>query len=252
MTSNKNLMKMLASLCLISSLAILQSTILHSIVTSDTSNTNAKSSENEDTLRVKRDNEITAENIVKSNEETSLVLVKWFKSVIDGNLVLKTGPLNVEKAGTQNQEGKNTIDKPTKNFFEDCANDAFYNMSDTIIMNDKGQFEGQGKIIYDRKAMCRRLHQIHSIEGNFKQGHPLGAAKITYRDGGHSNANFDQQGVLHGLFVRFWCKFGTCNEFELEAWRKPRHLKEISIYNKGMYVLSKCLLTSKAFKMGIF
>ena len=238
MTSNKNLMKMLASLCLISSLAILQSTILHSIVTSDTSNTNAKPSENEDTLRVKRDNEITAENIVKSNEETSLVLVKWFKSVIDGNLVLKTGPPNLEKAGTQNQDGKNAIDKPTKNFFEDCANDHFYNISDTIIWNDKGQFEGQGKIIYDRKAMCRRLHQIHSIEGNFKQGHPFGEAKITYRDGGHSKANFDQQGVLHGLFVRFWCKFGTCNEFELEAWRKPRHLKEISIYNKGMNLVS--------------
>ena len=237
MTSNKNLMKMLASLCLISSLAILQSTILHSIVTSDPSNTNAKSSsESEDTLRVKRDNEITTsiENIVKSNEETSLVLVKWFKSVIDGNLVLKISP-NVE-AGTQNQnqEGKNTIDKPTKNFFEDCTNDAFYNMSDTITWNDKGQFEGQGKIIYDRKAMCRNLHQIHSIEGHFKQGHPFGEAKITYRDGGHSKAKFDQQGVLHGLFIRFWCKFGTCNEFELEAWRKPRHLKEISIYNKGM------------------
>ena len=83
-------MKMLASLCLILSLAILHSTILHSVVTSD-SNNNTKSSKSEDTLRMKRDTEIT-ENIVKSKEETSLVLVKWFKSIADGDLVLKTDP----------------------------------------------------------------------------------------------------------------------------------------------------------------
>ena len=217
---------MLASLCLILSLAILHSTILHSVVTSDTNN-NTQSSKSEDTLRMKRDTEIT-ENIVKSKEETSLVLVKWFKSVVDGDLVLKTDP-NVE--GTQHQD-KNNV-KPTKNFFEDCADDGFYNMSDSIVWNDKGQYEGQGKIIYDRKGMCHRLHQIHSIEGNFKQGHPFGEAKITYRDGGHSKAKFDQQGVLDGLFVQFWCRFGTCNEFELEAWNKPRYLKEISVYKKG-------------------
>ena len=213
---------MLASLCLILSLAILHSTILHSVVTSD-SNNNTKSSKSEDTLRMKRDTEIT-ENIVKSKEETRLVLVKWFKSVADGDLVLKTGP-NVEE--TQNQD-KNNIE-PTKNFFEDCADDGFNNMSESIVWNHKGQ----GKIIYDRKSMCHRLHQIHSIEGNFKQGHPFGEAKITYRDGGHSKARFDQQGVLDGLFVRFWCRFGTCNEFEVEAWNKPRYLKEISVYKKG-------------------
>ena len=63
-----------------------------------------------------------------------------------------------------------------------------------------------------------------------------GEATIMYRDGSHSKANFDNQGVLDGLNVRFWCKFGACNEFELEAWRKPRHIKEISIYNKGKYL----------------
>ena len=98
---------MLASLCLILSLAILHSTILHSVVTSD-SNNNTKSSKSEDTLRMKRNTEIS-ENIVKSKEETRLVLVKWFKSVLDGDLVLKTDP-NVE--GTQHQD-KNNV-KPTK------------------------------------------------------------------------------------------------------------------------------------------
>ena len=75
---------------------------------------------------------------------------------------------------------------------EDCANDGFYNISDSLTLNGKGQFEGQGKIIYDRKAMCRRLHQIHSIEGNFLKGHPVGPATITYRDGSHSKAKFDK------------------------------------------------------------
>jgi len=216
-------MKMLVFLCLISSLAILQSTILHSVNVKSETNESEKDI-SEEFLRVKRNSAIV-KNIVKSDEDPSLILVKWFKSVIDGNLELKP----------ENSELNNNIikNKPAKNFFEDCANDGYFNISDTLVINEKGQYEGQGKMIYDRKALCRMLHQIHSIEGKIVKGHPYGEATIMYRDGSHSNANFDNQGVLDGLNVRFWCKFGACNEFELEAWRKPRHLKEISTYNKG-------------------
>ena len=39
---------------------------------------------------------------------------------------------------------------------------------------------------------------------------------------------------MNGLFIRYQCKFGPCDQFELEAWRKSNHLKEISIYKNGI------------------
>ena len=75
-------------------------------------------------------------NIVKSDEDPSLKLVQWFKSVIDGNLILKP-----EKSGLNEDKNEN---KPAKNFFEDCANDRFFNISNTLTLNEKGQYEGQG------------------------------------------------------------------------------------------------------------
>ena len=127
----------------------------------------------EDILRVKRNSAIV-KNIVKTGEDPSLRLVQWFKSVIDGNLILKP-----EKSELNEDKNEN---KPAKNFFEDCANDGFFNISDTLTLNEKGQYEGQGKIIYDRKAMCRMLHQIHSIEGKFIKGHPYGKSDCSCAD----------------------------------------------------------------------
>ena len=95
MTSNKNLMKMLVSLCLISSLAVLHSTILNSVVTLPVQDTY----KSEDTLRVKRH---IVKNIVKNDENPSMVLVKWFKSIIDEKIVLKPvdSKSSIEKQGT--------------------------------------------------------------------------------------------------------------------------------------------------------
>ena len=60
-----------------------------------------------------------------------------------------------------------------------------------------------------------------------------GWAQIQYSDGSFAQAHFTS-GILNGLFLRYQCKFGACDQFELEAWRKPNHLKEISIYKNGI------------------
>ena len=97
MTSNKNLMKMLVSLCLISSLAVLHSTILNSMVQPVVPPGDSYNSE-ADTIRIKRH---TMKNIVKSDENPTMVLVKWFKSIIDEKVVLRPDNLKstIEKQG---------------------------------------------------------------------------------------------------------------------------------------------------------
>ena len=50
-------------------------------------------------------------------------------------------------------------------------------------------------------------------------------------DGGYSIATFNN-GVLQGPYIRYQCKYGTC-DFTDQALNEPKHLKEIAVYNKG-------------------
>ena len=73
---------------------------------------------------------------------------------------------------------------------------------------------------------------IRSIKSNFKYGKPNGKTIITYVDGSFSKVNFED-GVLKGPLIKYWCRFGSCDLMDLEAWRVPKHLQEISFYEKG-------------------
>ena len=60
-----------------------------------------------------------------------------------------------------------------------------------------------------------------------------GFCQINYRDGSWAKANFTH-GILHGLFVRYQCQFGACDQFDSgHAWSQPRYLKEISVFVNG-------------------
>lgn len=135
-------------------------------------------------------------------------LVEWFKSVIKGHVEINPKETN--------------LDKIFFNEFDECKRTQLVNLT----LSNSGQVEGDGKIFFDEKC------KITSINGKFKNGMLHGKIRIDYQDGTFSRANFDQ-GALHGLFVHFWCKFGSCTQFDLEAWRKAKHLHEICVYNQG-------------------
>ena len=113
----------------------------------------------------------------------------------------------------------------------ECAKDELISKEALNI----GQIEGRDKVTFDDKAICRNVLKIESLEGDFIKGQPNGPIKLSFLDGSFAKANF-KHGVLHGLYVGYWCKFGPCDLLELEAWRKPRHLREISVYHKGQRV----------------
>ena len=208
MRGNKKLMKMMLSISLLSFVMAIFHTVL-------LANRDSEVHEDPDALRFKRG----IKSKIKMYENPSLELIKWFRSVV------------ADEAIVDFDDKPNDSNEPAY-LLEDCANDNLYNYSDTLKKNEKGQFEGHGKIIYDRKALCRNLHQIHSIEGFFVKGQPHGKAQIIYRDRTISKVNF-VDGVLNGLYVHFWCKFGSCDHFDLESWRKAKHFKRIAVYKKG-------------------
>ena len=60
-----------------------------------------------------------------------------------------------------------------------------------------------------------------------------GWCRIDYKDGSYAQAKF-RHGVLHGLFLRFQCKFGACNLYDSDHdWSQAQYLKEISVFVNG-------------------
>jgi len=61
-----------------------------------------------------------------------------------------------------------------------------------------------------------------------------GGCRINYKDGSFAQANF-KHGILHGLFLRFQCKFGACNLYDSgHEWSQAQYLKEISVFVNGL------------------
>lgn len=152
-------------------------------------------------------------------DEPGLKLVQWFKSIVDDSFELQT---------LMNEDFK----AASKSFFDDCNQDKFVNTSLGLSLNNEGQIEGQGIAEYKSDAKCRQRHGISFVNGKFINGALHGRVIFNFTDGSYSRAHF-KHGLLDGLYVHFSCKFGPCDQFELEAWRKPRHLHKVSVFKKG-------------------
>ena len=195
---NVQLLKMLASLCLISTLAILHSysQLSHDIVVL----------EEPTRLKVKRD--------IKSIEEPKTKLVNWFRNVIN-NPDLAFDEYN---AG-QDQKTHHIMDQVR--WLDKC------NIAKESVKSHTTHF--------DENNFCRKVLNIQSIQSDFIEGQPNGTSIITYNDGSYAKANF-RDGILQGYLTKFWCRFGNCDLFEMKSWRIPRHLQEISYYDNGIRV----------------
>ena len=86
---------------------------------------------------------------------------------------------------------------------------------------------GRGWVEFLPESLCQKSFGVARAEGEFVDGKLDGEATITFVDDSFLVGNF-RRGVLHGLARAFWCRFGSCDFFELRTWSEPRHLKEVS------------------------
>ncbi len=199
-------MKMLVALCLISTLAILHAT--------SNVQESAQSNSEHQLKRVNRD----------IQGDSSLALVKWFKSVREGQWFDSNQVKVFDDVG------------PTKFHLKDCLEDGkYFNISHGLKYYKDHLIEGQGLVTFEPDSACPRDLKIVSVQGHFIDGNPDGLAIINFDDGSFAKATFNH-GSLDGLYVKYGCKFGPCDFFELEAWRQAKHLKEIAVYSRGYKV----------------
>jgi len=200
---NSQLMKMLAALSLISTLAILHAT-------SNLSPENVS----EMPLRIKR-------NIKSIEDKPRLKLIKWFKSVRE----------NSDKVLHLNLTNFQLTKKPPKFLLKLCVSDKPANVTEGLEFNNN-QLEGEGIVSYEEDSNCAKELNIQSVKSNFVNGQANGPSLIIYSDGSYAKANFEN-GALNGYFIKHWCRFGSCDLLDLEAWRVPKFLKEISYFHNG-------------------
>ena len=203
---NSQLMKMLAALSLISTLAILHAT-------SNLSPENVS----EMPLRIKR-------NIKSIEDKPRLKLIKWFKSVRE----------NSDKVLHLNLTNFQLTKKPPKFLLKLCVRDKPANVTEGLEVKNN-LLEGEGIVSYEEDSNCAKQLNIQSVKSNFVNGQANGPSLIIYSDGSYAKANFEN-GALNGYFIKHWCRFGSCDLLDLEAWRVPKFLKEISYFHKGQKI----------------
>ena len=200
---NAQLMKMLAAISLISTLAILHAT-------SKLSPENVS----ELPLRAKR-------NIKSIEDKPRLKLIKWFKNVRESS----------DKVLQHNMTNFELNEKPPKFLIKLCFIDKPANITEGLEIKNN-QLEGEGIVSYEEDSNCAKYLSIQSVKSTFVNGQANGPSLIIYSDGSYAKANF-KNGVLCGYFIKYWCRFGSCDLLELEAWRVPKFLKEISYFHNG-------------------
>jgi hypothetical protein len=139
-------------------------------------------------------------------------LVKWFRSMVNPN--------------TEEPIDAHTVIKKGHILLDQCVKDKYSKLSSDLSHNSNGQIFGNGKAVFETDSFCYKTLQIDGIESHFQNGRPTGKTTIFFVDGSFAKTHF-VNGLLNGLYRRFWCKFGPCDHFDLEAWRKPKHLREV-------------------------
>ena len=215
---NVQLLKMLASLCLISTLAILHSyshLSSHDMVAHEESY-GSREQEQASRFKVKRD--------IKSIEEPKTKLVKWFRNVIN----------NPDLAFEEYTNAGEEDHKAQRPLVSDDMRDQVRWLDKCNIAIENANFHNT-TVNFDENNFCRKVLKIQSIQSDFIEGQPNGKSIITYHDGSYAKANF-KDGILQGYLTKFWCRFGDCDLFEMKSWRIPRHLQEISYYDNGIRI----------------
>ena len=215
---NVEFVKMFAALCLVFILAVFHA--------------NSHLSAQEE---ISNDSDLVRVNTARNGEEIvvnpRLKLIKWFKHVRENlESAFQFKNLNTENKVKQNQEAiTNTL------YLKPCAKDEYKSISEGLTHFD-GKIKGKGLVTFDEKSNCVRKLNVKSVKSKFNaKGNPQGPALITFIDGSFAKANF-QDGLLQGYYIKIWCRFGSCDLFDLDAWRAPRFLKEISYFDKGQRI----------------
>ncbi len=140
----------------------------------------------------------------KEPHAASLELVKWLRTMSDPQL-LDTGEFVPE----------DSVDHFERPYLHGCRKDKY---------KDNNRVR-----TYDEESFCFKTLKIDSIEGGkFSENEIIDGkeVKVTFVDGSFAKTSF-KAGRLHGIYRKFWCKFGPCDFFDLRAWRTPRHLAEV-------------------------
>ena len=215
---NAEFMKMFGALCLVFILAVFHA--------------NSHLSAQEEVFN---DSDLARVNTARNDDKEEIVvnprlkLIKWFKNVRENpESVFQFKNLNRAENKVKQKAGSNT----NILYLKPCEKDDYKSISKGLTYSN-GNIQGEGLVTFDEKSNCARKLNVISVKSKFNsKGNPHGPTLITFIDGSYAETNF-QDGILQGYYKKIWCQFGSCDLFELDAWRAPRFLKEISYFDKG-------------------